>query len=243
MSISSLEKIVTIIGSLGTFGAALIAWRTLAEIKKQRFAAQKPQILFKSFTSGSLDLNDFQKIISTNWKGNNDNFKNHILFEMINAGKDLAKDFKFEYKLNIDSFIALIEQHDKEKEISIQQDNNWLIFSSSTNRINKRISLKVNAGETDNLEYLLNRAIQEKPSGFSIPEEYLVLNSCLLYLSLKYEFTIYTDDVPKIYVKTTFEDISGKKDYIYQTIDTFYFRNGEFHFSLKKITEKRFYAA
>ena len=92
------------------------------------------------------------------------------------------------------------------------------------------------------LEYLLTRTIQEKPSGFAIPREYLMLNSCLFYLSQKHNFSIYTEEVPLIYIKTSYEDISGNKKSIYHTIETFYFRNGEFHFSLKRINKKNYAA-
>jgi hypothetical protein len=243
MDINCIEKIISIIASIGTFGAALIAYWTLLVVKKQRNDALRPQILFKDLTTGFVDLSNFPNAIPFDWTGKDESLKNHVLFEMINSGQDIARNFKTEYKLDINSFMDLIKQNDRDNDIDIYLDNNWLTFGSNTNKNIKRIFLKVNAGYTDNLGYLLNRSIQEKPSGFAIPEEYLILNSCLLYLSLKHGFTIFTDQVPKIFMKTRYEDILGNKFYIYQSIDTFYFGDGEFHFSLKTIKKRIFYDA
>jgi len=243
MNIDCITNIITIVASLGTFGAAIVAYLTLVEIKKQRIESQKPQILFNNVTRGFIDFNVIPDKVPISWTGSNEKLKNHVLFEMINAGKDIAKNFQSGYKLDINSFIELIKKNDPQNDINISYDPDWLRFSSNNNRIDKQVFISVNKGFVSKLEYLLTRSIQEKPSGFSVPEEYLILNSCLLYLSVKYNFSIYTDQIPKIYMETTYQDISGREKYIYQTIETFYFKEGEFHFSLKSISKKEYYAA
>ena len=151
MDIDWIIKIVVIIGSLGTFAAAIVAWRTLKEIKKQRIAAQKPQILFKTFTTGILEYSNTPNKIPTVWKGGNEKLENQVLFEIINGGKDLAKNIIFEYKLNVELFISLIKKNDKDDEINILYENNWLEFNSNKNIIDEIVLVKVNTGQSDKL--------------------------------------------------------------------------------------------
>lgn len=236
MNTDFILKIVEIIGGLGTFAAAIVAWRTLKEIQKQRIDAQKPQLLFKSFTTGSLDVKNIAHKVPVEWKGSNKALESQIIFEMINAGRDVARQISFEYILDIDSFIRLLIEKDIDKELRYDYKKGRLSIGSSTGIIHQNISTKVNMGITDSLEYLLTRSTVEKPSSFAIPKEYLILNSCLLYLSKRYGFSIFTDDIPRLYIKTSYVDISGNKtEDIYQEMDTFHFKEGEFHFTLKKV--------
>jgi hypothetical protein len=242
MDIDCIMKITSIVAGIGTFIAAIIAVFTLREIKRQRIAAQKPQLLFNTLTIGELKIAPYDIEIPTNWIGKNKVFGERVLFEFINAGKEVAKNITFEFKLNIDSFIKLIKEKDTDNEINISYSKGILRISLNTIASNKVLSFKIKKGPRSNLEYLLTRNIQEKPSGFAIPNEYLILNSCLMHLSKEHKFQILSDKIPLLFVKTQYEDISGNVDTLFYAIDTFHFKDETYHFSMKRIKKKIYVA-
>ena len=235
MTQNCIDTYIGLISGGGTLIASLIAWRTLSHLKKQRKDSLKPTVLFKMHTTAKLDINNIANEIPIKWKGEDERSKGAIIFQMFNAGKDIAKNIEFEFKLNINAFIDYVKSYDDNDDFNFFLKKKAYTIKSEVENSNITVPIYSNTGTGPKLEYLLPMSLDEKPSGFSLPRDYLTFFQYLIYLLEKHKQMSFFLDAPKLLVKTTFEDIEGNKNELYNEIDAYYADKGKIYFNMKEI--------
>lgn len=224
------KEIIIILSGIGTFISALIAIFTLREVKNQRLAIYKPEVLIKSFiisiSKSPLIIKEeelikykFSDFNDYSINSNNLSFEISPRYKVENLGFGIAKQVKCEWNFNIKKAIKMIENIMPEK-YSFNYNKNLNIYFL-TNSMNTEYHYSSNANIYKNVvDYIPPINIQQHFHFHTIPS--IIVFTHYLFLIFKKNllkeegdnfnvFDFKSEKFPSPILKISYKDLNNKR--------------------------------
>lgn len=225
------KDLIGILAGIGTFVASLIAIFTLIEVKKQRLATYKPDILIKSFLVAiskspllknkenelllfkTMDFNDYSK----NYDQEKFNVNPH--YKVNNLGFGVAKKIKCTWKFDYEKAIKFI-QNKMSNEFAFNYNNSINTYFLE-NLTDEDFHLSFNTNfESDNIDYISPINVQDHFHLHTIPRIIIIVHYLYLQFDLQmlnesaenfhyYDFS--DSNFPNLKLEIQYQDLNNKK--------------------------------
>jgi hypothetical protein len=220
-----MNRFATLVTTFATFATTVIILLTLFEMANQRKSAYKPDLVFGTQNSFSIDINkstntpEIMPFIEPRESHSKRVF--HLrqpTLNLYNIGMATAKAITVNWKFDTDAYINIIRGLDTEKKYTI---NMTYLGKSPFLRVTQ-------PGETadfsmtsfvDSIDYILPAHVQKEPHVIMLPPPYLPLISIIFALSCK-EVPESNPPTPKLKVILNYLDIGNnhhKKEFSVET--------------------------
>jgi hypothetical protein len=182
----SIDRLATLVSSVGTFFGALIILFTLLEIAKQRKSTYRPDLVFGRnefyiYGNDSTKTTDIWSPIKLTKADRGKNHNDQLPLRLFNIGMGTAKNITAKWEFDIKECINKIKELDGEKKYTIElKESDYLEVSYSHRQIFfPRMTMM------DSIDYILPAHVENEPYKLRIPYLYLVLTSIIFTLSFK----------------------------------------------------------
>lgn len=223
------SNLITILSSLATLASALIALATLFEVKRQRTASYKPDVLIKSFLIsfsksifqiGEDEILKFKACDFNDYSNNFDEieFKVSPLYKVNNLGFGVAKNVECQWRFDYSAAINKI-QNVIASDFELRKDqqlNLYFLRKLGDETFHFTLNSEFDKQEID---YISPIGVQNHFHFHAIPK--IIPASYLLFLQFKEELLSETGqnfhvfefkefDFPKPELRIKYQDINGK---------------------------------
>lgn len=224
------KEIVNIIASIGTFISAIIAVKTLLEVKKQRLSTYKPELFLKSFVvyiqKSPLFLNPNElilfKIENFNEYNNDEALKKEFnispLYKIENLGFGIAKNVKVTWTFDIAKALRILKKEFNQDFYLYEYKPLEYTFLKKKNNENFQIAFINKNNIIQTTDYIPPINVKEHTHYHSIPKDITVLH--FLYFIFKNKLTERINEnycnsdftsFPKIKMTVEYYDINNRK--------------------------------
>ena len=207
----SIDQVVSLISSGGTFISTIIILFTLLEMGKQRRSAYKPDLIL---AKQRFYIYQSQKETPFIWstellnEKEVEQHKKQMHIKAFNIGMGGAKSVEISYTFDVKLLLDMIKELDKDEHFSIEYDQEHkykFIYSKSLGVILHKSDLSFST------DYLLATSVEKEPLEVRLPISYLLLISIVYYLGMKDWGKFIPPDIPPLKVKASYFDIGDNK--------------------------------
>ncbi len=226
MEQSTINIIIASISALATIAAAFIYYWTLNELKKQRENTARPHLFIDKIHFNVQGFSKGKYLMPLKWTTEKTNSvileyvnKNEVAefhLKCYNIGFGTATKVNIEFSYEIDDFISIIKELEKEipkkDRIKIEKNESFISFSNENKEMpNRTFGLSIEHHLKHYITYILPINIKNEPVGVKLPSHYLELLNTFVY----YSMTNPNDDnldftMPAITAKIEYSDINMK---------------------------------
>lgn len=217
-----IDRIIAIIGHLGTWIVAICVLLQLREMAKQRRSTYKPEIVVARKEVYGLYRNEYEIIIPNDWrdeKNKNESYKMQGLFynlSIYNIGFAAASNICISWDFDIDGMLErinhIINKHDMKK-IVLSLADNFLFIKSK-----KGSSLIKCCRDFSSYDYLLPTNIDRNGLAVYLPPGFIIMTALDFYVKcLDCQTESLFTGSPYITLTIEYKDIEGnnyKKTFI-----------------------------
>lgn len=226
MEQSTINIIIASISALATIAAAFIYYWTLNELKKQRENTVRPHLFIDKTHFNVQGFRKGKYLMPLKWTTEKNNsvileYSNNteiaeFHLKCYNIGFGTATNVSIEFSYEIDDFISIIKELEKEipKEdrIKIEKNKVFVSFSNENKEMpNRTFGLSIENNLKHYITYILPINIKNEPVDVRLPSHYLELLNTFVYYSMtnvKNENLDFT--MPAITTKIEYTDINMK---------------------------------
>ena len=211
----TIDQIIALGSSIGALGAARMTYITVCEMKQQREASYRPEMVFSRTFFESTKKPISVGAMSSLWVTKTDadgkcEMLSRFFIPLRNIGMGAAKNISVSWSFPIEKMISQVND-------LAQRTSTPAYFTLENGSLSLHSDALGNRGspwanqQQVSLDYVLPAAIQKEPTPVELPDAFILLVSAWLFLSVKNKDPNSTLEIPKITVHLEYRDIGDKR--------------------------------
>lgn len=211
----TIDQIIALSASVGAFFSAIATLLTIRQMKQQREASYRPELIFSRCYFSASKERASSDSMPTNWVQATDvegmaGMSTMDSIPLRNVGMGAAKSISISWSFPIEEMMNHVNDLAQKTLTPAHFTLENGVLSLKSESLGARISLWKNQ-QQEYLDYVLPASIQKDPIHLKLPHAFMLLSSALPFLFVKDKEHKSFPEIPSLRVQLEYHDIGNKR--------------------------------